>query len=315
MTANADGIWKDEPADVVAGKKMKRPKRKYRWGMLEVIGSVVILFAVQLAISIVFIAFLVAEAVAKSTGGLDEQKIYDDLLASVSSSGPLIFGTSVAMYSVWGLTMWYCTRFRGKKSWKRDFWLSFHRHDWWKGGLLAFGLLAVEYAIMFTLSALNVDTSGSNNSQVFLDMEGFWFYVLCIFMVPILGPIFEELFFRGFLLQGLIRWFRHGNNQGPKTAFGDWWLNNFAFVYNGFLDFRHWVYRHTYTLAILISSALFGLMHFQGSNTVGSWLVVFLTGGIGLAFAIVTLRTRRLGIAIWGHMFFNGTTMALALSM
>lgn len=56
--------------------------------------------------------------------------------------------------------------------------------------------------------------------------------------------------------------------------------------------------------AVVVSAAVFAAMHFQGLQFPG--LFVF-----GAVLAVLTLRTGRLGPAIWAHAAFNATTVAM----
>lgn len=60
-------------------------------------------------------------------------------------------------------------------------------------------------------------------------------------------------------------------------------------------------------VAVVISSAVFAAVHFQGLQFAG--LLAF-----GLVAAVLTVRTGRLGPAIWAHVGFNLTTVALLWS-
>lgn len=295
-------------------KKPKPPRKKrVRWGLPEVFASILILLVFQLIVTTVSIGYFVAQIVRENSGALNPDQISSELVSRVSSSGPIIFFSTVLMYVAWQGTMWYASKFRGHKSWAKDFWVRFHKHDWWKGLLLALSLFLALNGITAGLQALGVDMQGADNSSLFFNIKGPWFYIIGFFMVPILGPICEELFFRGFLMQGIIRWLRKGNNRAPKTAFGNWWVDNYAIVYNTYDRFRKFAYHHMYTIAIIMSSALFGLMHFQGGDSFGKWLVVIITGLLGMTFAIIAVKTRRLGIVIFGHVFYNSMTMIVAM--
>jgi uncharacterized protein len=95
--------------------------------------------------------------------------------------------------------------------------------------------------------------------------------------VVVVAPIVEELFFRGLLLEALRQ-------------------------------------RVGATLAVIISSAIFGALHLTAFDANGIF-VVAATGTLGLVAAVMTLRTGRLGAAIALHMLFNASTMlALLLS-
>jgi membrane protease YdiL (CAAX protease family) len=94
--------------------------------------------------------------------------------------------------------------------------------------------------------------------------------VLLVLLVVVGAPIIEELFFRGLLLRSIqARW--------------------------------------TDTLALLASSILFGLAHFELLQLPA--LVLF-----GLVAGYCAQRTGRLGMSIWAHVGFNATTVAFLLT-
>jgi CAAX protease family protein len=93
--------------------------------------------------------------------------------------------------------------------------------------------------------------------------------VLLVLVVVVATPVIEELFFRGLLLRSLEK------RLGTAGA-------------------------------IVLSSLLFGLAHFQLQEFPA--LVVF-----GLVSAFLAVRTGRLGPSIWAHVAFNGITVFAVL--
>jgi membrane protease YdiL (CAAX protease family) len=116
-------------------------------------------------------------------------------------------------------------------------------------------------------------------------------------------------------MQGLIRYFRKGLRTQPTSRIGYNTQKNNPKMYNTYLRFKHWLYTHKYVLSIIISSIVFGSLHWQGTNSFGQILVPILTGLIGVVLALVALKTRRLGLGIFIHIFFNSTTIILSLFM
>ncbi len=92
-----------------------------------------------------------------------------------------------------------------------------------------------------------------------------WGVLPFVLGVCVLGPIFEELFFRGVMLRALTQ------KWGPAAG-------------------------------VLISSIAFALIHFEKIETIA--LAVF-----ALLLALITLRIRRLGLAIVAHMAFNSVSV------
>ena len=91
-------------------------------------------------------------------------------------------------------------------------------------------------------------------------------WLLLALMVVVAAPLVEELFYRGLLL-GALR----------KRGWGPW-------------------------PAIIVSSAVFGAMHFQPLQFLG--LFTF-----GVVLALLRTWQGRLGGAIWAHVGFNATTV------
>lgn len=300
-------LWK--PA---TGKQIIANPKKFRkktWGLLEVLNSFIILICAQLLMSLVFVVVTLTDAVRKGVD-LSDTKAQNDLVQGLLSSGPVLALSAISMYLIWYLMMWYSTKYRGHKSFFKDFWLKVNwKTDIWIGAIVAIVLTAVELGVFALLGNLGIDLSSTDNGAVFTEQKGVWLIILAFFVVPILGPFMEEMFFRGFLMQALIKNFRRGNVHEPRSAFGLWVLNTNAHVFNGYLVFRNWCYKHKYILAAILSSLAFGLMHFQGHGDAGDWILVAATGTIGLTFALIALKTRRLGIGIFGHIFFNSISV------
>ena len=114
------------------------------------------------------------------------------------------------------------------------------------------------------------DTEPGTAAQELVDrIDGPIDVIILALLVAVGAPLAEEFFYRGLLLQGLRR-------RIPDGA------------------------------AILISSALFALVHIEPILYPGTFI-------LGLVAAIVTLRTGRLGLAWSMHVGFNGATLALLL--
>jgi len=106
-------------------------------------------------------------------------------------------------------------------------------------------------------------------------------FVLAAVAVPVvLGPVIEELFFRGAVL-GVLR--------GTSRATG--------------------------VIAVVASAGVFGLMHVFSAATPAAALATGLSTFVfGLGAGSVALTTNRLGGAIISHVVFNGSVVLLALA-
>lgn len=300
-------LWAKE--DPSPHKLPKRVKKKYKWGMPEVLIAIIVMLVTQIAMALIAVTLVVSKEVAN---GISDP---DDIYQSVSDFvyNPIFLIVSgILMYISWAGTMWYSTKFRGHKSWSKDFWFKFKAKDLGIGliiGGLGFGLVQGLSAL---LEALGVNMSEASNTQPFTAQEGVWRYVLFIGLVSLIGPFMEELFFRGFLMQALIKHFRRGNISSPRGALSAWMQFNSAFIFNKYVSFRNFCYKHKYLFSAIISSIMFGFMHYQG-NSLGQMMIVAITGLLGFLFACVTIYTRRLGPAIVGHMSYNGTIAVITL--
>jgi len=127
-------------------------------------------------------------------------------------------------------------------------------------------------------------------------------------------PIFEELFFRGLVFGAFLKNFvRDRDRAKPQSLFGEWVMAHLGRTWAAWASYRGFLYRWRLPLAVVISSLMFGLLHFQGSNTFGSWFVVGTTTVIGMVLAVIRYRTGRLGMAICTHVLFNTSGLVLAL--
>lgn len=174
------------------------------------------------------------------------------------------------------------SRFRGRRSLARDFALRFRWIDLLWGG--AIGLLA-----RTAVSLIEISSSGRiAGFGARLELPGgflFWFGVL---LAPIvIGPIVEELFFRGLVLRSVERRTDRGIGHVASAS-----------------------------LAVVISAMVFALLHVAQATTVSeAWRVGAGSLVLGLATGAATVLTGRLGAAIVGHMVFNGVLIAALLTL
>jgi membrane protease YdiL (CAAX protease family) len=102
------------------------------------------------------------------------------------------------------------------------------------------------------------------------------------FLVAILAPVAEEIFFRGALLGSLVQ-----ESQRKLIRVG----------------------------AVILVSVIFGFFHFQGFNGTMSDVLAMLTPGlVGLTAAILTLKLNSLYPAIFTHLFYNGIVLLIITS-
>lgn len=278
--------------DTLVDSRTSRGLRRIRWNLWDALLGFGLMLGTQIIASIILAVYL-AVTVFKETTSLEEDQIDNifDTVMETALSGPFLFFSSVLMYlSWWGAAM-IASKKRGLGKLSKDFWLTFRWGRDISLGLLFAGMLrAVEQGVFWLLeNVIKMDLEGLSNSEQIMDQQGIWFIIMGIVVASICAPFFEELFFRGLVMQSLIRTFgriRTKSKRNPGQA--------------------GWFYRNRVWLGMVISSALFGIMHFQGdASSVFHWIVVIQTGLIGLVLAFVVMKTKRLGLAIWTHVFFN----------
>jgi membrane protease YdiL (CAAX protease family) len=124
--------------------------------------------------------------------------------------------------------------------------------------------------LLYRVLSIFIDTSSVSNQAKSLTnrAEGTGVFLLVV-LVVIGAPVIEELFFRGLLLRSI------------EARWND-------------------------TLALVASSVMFGLAHFELLQLPA--LIMF-----GLVAGYCAQRTGRLGMSIWAHAGFNATTVYLLL--
>lgn len=144
------------------------------------------------------------------------------------------------------------------------------------GALLGLGMWVVLQAVGFIIAQTGGEPLSSETSQSIANTGSL---LLLLFVVPILGPIAEELLFRGYILGFLV--YPDPKNNTRKIA------------------------------ALIFSSLLFSAMHFQGLASTFDFFVLFWTFTLGMVFGISYLKTGKITVAIAGHIAYNGITSLL----
>lgn len=310
-------VWNKMPKNFIETIDKKEPefyksktnKKRSFWGIRYAIYGFFLSIVLQTAV-VLFSLGVITEQLAAEGFTVAESEV--EALKRIQELGPALLMAQLSMYVGWIAAMFYVTYRKGLHSFAKDFWLRFKwRTDITYGILIAVGLRMAEIGIFSILGLLGINTEGADNSSQWQG-NTLWAYIFMFGIVSFVGPFAEELFFRGLLLQGLLRNFRR-RSFVPKTAFGDKIQRIYPPLWDGFSQYKNFLYKHKYSLAIIISSVWFGFMHFQGAETLGQWLVVILTGGVGAVLAYVTIKTKRLGMAIVAHIAFNFSGMFITL--
>lgn len=312
----------DEPAEKMiwntssspsSAKPAFRRKRKYHWGFFEVIGAFALLIAVQIGYGLIITTALIQEQLASGANLDDVDVITDQILQEITTNPKHLLFFTISMYVIWIGAMVFATYTAGIKNFFKEYWLRFNwKKDIPLGIIIAALLRGTEIAVLTLIQALGVDLSGSGNTDAIVGQEGIWFFVIAIGIASFLGPISEELFFRGMVLQAFLRKFRRGNISSPQSNFGATIQRTSPGLFNSYKSFRNWTYKQRYALSIIFSSILFGVMHWQGTNDLAGWLAPIETGLVGVLLAFIVIKTKRLGLAITIHVFFNLSGVILA---
>lgn len=274
---------------------LKRPR--VRWGVKHFFYAMLALLGSQGIFTLIVGAIYVAR---QPTEAIMDPQAVENLttgLLNFMISGPMIFASSLLMYLSWGAVVWFASARRGYNSFLKDYWMKF---KWRRDILIAIGvtllLRVLELVVANGLNWLGVDMRGASNGAFLLEQPTIWFVLNALLVACFLAPLFEELLFRGLLLQGLLR-------LGQKMKHRE--RGQFA---SGLLRFLG---KHKNTLAVFLSSVMFGMMHFQGTEYFGHLFVILWTTFVGLVMALIVLKTKRLGPAILAHIFYNTSGVVL----
>ena len=165
--------------------------------------------------------------------------------------------------------------FKGQRSLARDFGLRIRFVDvgWGVLGGVAALAMSVVAGVVWRLLS---DAPEPSNAGFLPSRPSTATAIVLLLLVAVCTPIVEELFFRGLFLRAVGR------------RFGLPW-------------------------AVVASSIVFGLLHFQGQG-VESLFISGVTAIYGALFALLVIRAGgRLGPSIVGHMVVNGVGVAAAL--
>ncbi len=229
------------------------PPSPVRWGVLDAL----------LTLPVAFLVALIAAIPALIVFGTDNE----NALVALSSLGQ--FGSMI-----WWV--WWVSKRKGRNSLALDFGLTATPTDLARGLGIALGMLIVGGVVGTVVAGLlDVDVDDAGNTQIIDDAaSSAWFWMIAL-VVTTVGPIAEELVFRGLLLRSLER------------RFGG-------------------------AVAVIGSAVVFALPHitdgtFEGQIVLWSQILVW-----GVLFAVAARHYGRLGPVVVAHMLVNivGTAQA-----
>lgn len=299
--------------------KAKHSEPKDYWGGTAMLTSAVVFLTTQVIATIIVIAYILfgnMEVLAELQVNADTETI-ESLIAN--SPWLLIF-TQLISYAAWIGCMWWVTRYRsgvqtGIKFWtafKKNFWLTtFKPVDIAYGVGIAAVMVGLQFAVLNWLPKVfpSMDVESAGNTSIFTNLDGIWFYVIAFGIGGLLGPICEELFFRGFLLRGFSNHFSYKNTGRNMDVLEEGLGEKALELRSMVISYRGFTHKYRYILSGIITSIIFGLMHFQGN-----WITVAFTGLLGGVMAAATLKLNRLYPALIAHVLYN-TTLFLILTI
>lgn len=147
------------------------------------------------------------------------------------------------------------------------------------GILLGLSVWCVLQFVSFLIGLMGIETQSSDTSQSIISNTGIIGAITMFFIVPVVVPFVEELFFRGAVLRSF--------ENGLKTNNNKIW-------------------------AIVLSSILFGLAHFQGlSNFSDVFVIVWITS-MSLVMGFYAVKTNSIWTSFFIHATYNLTTIIAA---
>lgn len=298
--------------------RLQNNKRaKTYWGGVALLSSLVVFLSLQVVLAIALILFLIA------TYPISELKSYDQIISAVTAAPWFLIMTQFIMYAGWMGCLWWVTRYRsgvqlGKKFWtafKENFWVHFKWRDIGIGAGIAAAMMGFQLLILNGLPALfpQIDLSDAGNTSTFEALDGIWFYIIAFGIGSVIGPICEEFFFRGFLMRGFLNHYSYTDTTRNIDLLEDEAAKYSSGLHAIIATMRHWANKHRWALSIVFTSILFGFMHFQGFETIGQWMVIIVTGTLGLVLGYTVYKTRRILPGIIAHVLYNTTSFVILL--
>lgn len=301
------GIWGPTQVEETEATSQYAPKKRTPWGGLYVLWGLLAILGAQLITLpvLLFIAFSQTEVDLASPDAVD---VLTQEVTDLVTTGP---GLVIALVSQWVVFVGVpvvATYRKGHRSLAKDFGLVFKLSDLWIGLGFALVLQVILFGFSAGMNATGIDLSGADNTGMVTEQTGA-LLILMIIAASIMAPLTEEIFFRGMVLRAFLRSFAKIDHAPPLPGVTDTRFN---------LESTSARRRRIGTVAAVLGSSLFfGILHVpisDGTTEVtlaAQMMLVFQTGFLGLVFAIVALRTRRIGLTIATHLWFNSASITL----
>lgn len=317
-TTPSFGLWGPPAPEGAQPATVPPPPVRARlpWGMGQVWVAVLALLALQVAI-LPLVLFEAVRSLGTDTITEDTilQALSPEALSAATGTATVVVGALVLQWAAFVGVPWLASRRSGLRSMARDFGLRFCKWDPLLGLALAAGLQLLMIGIGWVLAHTGLDLSGADNTNLVTDHDGAML-VMMIAAAAIGAPFTEEILFRGLTFRALLRSLVN-IDLADDPHFADRVAARRAKT--GKAAPTGWRRKAGIALAALGSAAFFGIMHMPmsgGTNHVSLAAQIILpaqTGLLGLIFAVVAYKTRRLGVNICAHVAFNSTSLALVL--
>lgn len=181
------------------------------------------------------------------------------------------------MYLLMLAVLWQICRKRGPVT-LAGYFGAFRRGQFLAGAIIGVLLAgAVTFALGWLDSTHTITMHATKGEETLMSAHEPLQLALLLAVVGVIGPIAEEVYFRGLLLA----WLRRGL-----------WL----------------------PLAALVDGLMFSAVHYENANHPGSegWVLTGVIATVGVLNAIFYLRTKSLWMPSAVHMFYNSTLVTLA---
>jgi membrane protease YdiL (CAAX protease family) len=236
-------------------------------------GDVILGFVYSQALGLIPAIIAIVLVLYRTSSSITTADDANALIQTTLKAGPVILTTLIASWAGMLIAVWWAGTHKGDKDWRK----LLKWHFQWKRDIpiaIAFTIIfrLFEQGVGYVLQAAGVDPEGLGNSSLVTDQSGIWL-VLVIIGASIGAPFVEEIFFRGMFLSVAVR------NWGR-------------------------------VIGVILVSAVFGIMHAQ-TTLASSIYTIAITGLIGVALALLVLKTNRLGTSISAHVLFNSSAVIL----
>lgn len=301
-------LWGPAQIDGTQGLTEKVVRERKPWGLIDILWGVLFLIGAQVVLLPVLSLMAIAAYDIPMDGANAAQALTEGV-SKITTTGPGLVAALLSQWVAFVGAAYLASVRKGHRSLAKDFGFVFKKTDVPFGLLLAVALQAFMFAANWLLTQTSLDLEGSSNTGQVTDHTGI-LLVIMVLAASIGAPLTEEIFFRGLILRGMLRGFARVDHAPVLTGRTETFRDRPASSMR----------RQIGTVAaVVLSSVIFGLMHLQTSTgadgstqiTLGHWIVVAQTGLLGMVFAVIAVKTKRIGLPIVGHFFFNSISLAL----